>query len=393
MSSDLGFIVLKREIGIVASFVQSVRKKMPTWDYTRDIDRVHNEARTLFRWGKIGKVAHDDIYHVFWSMSKTYKVHGVHYDLEMYFYHRRTGGFLLGVFIHSGTHEMRYTLSFDNLHSGDGSVQNHQEIESTFLPNPVIQSAVSSFEKASPSPIPRSWAITPSKRRYIIQQWTTGSYKELQNSRRHLMNIEGLSRNNGYNDETFQLNRRLAQEFRNTHYRSPLVPHMYSGSTRETNRPINYKKPTTYRPKFLYRALHPPLSTALQSKMVLHDTGYMAFSRNPHISKNFGKMILRLPIDSVPRGTPWIWFKGGDPKYRRSGVVGSNSEEEEVLLPPGTIRIMGSTFVDNASQMSVYPISYTPDLSAKTIDGRTRIHRRQSRPYVEHPSHFHAIFR
>lgn len=124
----------------------------------------------------------------------------------------------------------------------------------------------------------------------------------------------------------------------------------------------------------------------------LKDYGFMAFSRKIHTAarfasgvfeneneKNSKKVILRLPISSIPPKTPWLWYTTQNKKYH-SNVYISLAREAEVLLPPGTVRSRGtSTVYEGNTLIKIFDVDYIPDIEATSLNG-SRIHRRVNEP-------------
>jgi surface protein len=198
-------------------------------------------------------------------------------------------------------------------------------------------------------------AKTRKKQKRYIFNWTTHSYRNVQNARRKGIKI-------GENQK--KINRHLSQYFRDTTVRAPYRPKTLTIQSE--------------REKYLYRGIHGSLADAFIRDGKIHDNGYIAFSRRPDIASSFignaqEGIILRLNINSIPRGTPWLWYDSnvhgkGTNSYR------SSIQEYEVLLPPGTLEKIKYTNIDGNEGVDV---KYIPDVNATSIDGK-RLHRRQS---------------
>lgn len=212
------------------------------------------------------------------------------------------------------------------------------------------------------------------KQRNYITKWTTGVYKNVQDARRkHIAPTT---------PETERINRYIAQRFRDTTIRTPVIPREFSNT------------------RYLYRSLHGPLEESLRRTSHLRDDGYMAFSRNLGISTHFGSLVLRLDIRAVPIGVPWIWFSTTAERRRQSSVR-SHIEEEEVLLPPGTIKVIGkgSAFAKiqgtngefRPTRVVVHDITYEPTLDATSLSGHP-IHRRVPSTTNDDPTYYTQIF-
>jgi surface protein len=220
------------------------------------------------------------------------------------------------------------------------------------------------------------------KQKGYITDWTTESYRNIQDARR---------KGNTIRNNRKKIDRHLAQYFRNTPIRAPYIPKALSiRSLWEKNR-------MQKRVKYLYRGIHGPLAETFIRDGKLHDKGYIAFSRRREIANKFaggnkqtgsnnsnnsnntsdreypGYIMLRLDINSIPRGTPWLWY---DIKIHGKGTNAhrSNAHEYEVLLPPGTLAKINS---NRTPGYECFIVKYTPDLHATSIDGK-RLHRVRS---------------
>lgn len=209
-----------------------------------------------------------------------------------------------------------------------------------------------------------------------ISEWTTGAYRQVQNARRQ----PGQSTPS---KNTERINRYVAQAFRNHGTRAPVIPREFTVQwTGTVGSPV-----TNARPQYLYRGIHNPLADTLMKQCFLKDAGYMAFSRNPHMAFEFANkgvqgIVMRLSIDSIPRGTPWLWFNS-DTKYNGRNVYTSNIDEEEVLLPPGTLRRGNPVPVGNEYNnmlpynIDMYNVAYIPDTQATSVTG-ARMYRKSA---------------
>jgi hypothetical protein len=232
-----------------------------------------------------------------------------------------------------------------------------------------------------------------------ITQWTIDSYQNIQNARRKGYNI---------GKEGKQINRYLAQYFRNTGIRAPYRPKALTieDSYTKNNAPKKHK--------YLYRGLHGPLAEEFIRDGSIDDEGYVAFSIDPITSYGFSikknelsdnnnnnshRIVLRLPIDSVPKGTPWLWYNSeiieNIEGKRRKGTNAYKSfiAEGEVLLPPGMLWGVRNRPINNTvkhrkypdlQRAKIYDVQYIPSVSATSIDGK-RLHRLQSS--VRQPRH------
>jgi len=210
------------------------------------------------------------------------------------------------------------------------------------------------------------------RQRDYITKWTTGIYRNIQDARRKGSEATAYTK---------RVNRYLAQRFRDTTVRAPVIPREFSHT------------------KYIYRSVHGPLEESLRHTSHLRDNGYLAFSRNVGISTRFGGLVLRLDVRTVPAGVPWIWFT--TTAGRRQSSVRSQIEEEEVLLPPGTIKIIGkgSAFAKipnkegkiRPTRLIVHDITYEPTLDAKSLSGHP-IHRRKPATTNDDPRYYAQIF-
>jgi ankyrin repeat protein len=248
----------------------------------------------------------------------------------------------------------------------------------------------------------------PTKRmtmRNHIKQWTNATYQPLQNARRG-----GLFHENVLNERVYNTNRYLSQAFRNGATRVPVIPREFT---------VQYNKSAVRknaRPQYLYRGVHGQQANMYLTHGKMKDSGYIAFSRNDSIAHNFATkgerpnsnsntntntntnrksgLVLRLKINSIPKGTPWLWFHGNDTKkasshYRYRDVVGnktlrkrnlhaSNIDEEEVLLPPGTIRLKHHVpdYYGTITPL-VYDAEYIPNTSSTSLPMGTKQRRKK----------------
>jgi hypothetical protein len=203
------------------------------------------------------------------------------------------------------------------------------------------------------TPSQNTWM--PKKKREYVTEWTTEAYQDIQNKRRGQETVQ--SKNSGA-----RIDRYIAQHFRNTGLRAPEIPRQFQ------ERPKTVHAPTVPRIQYLYRGIHGPLWTSFKKKNMLHDRGYIAFTRNIHKARDFanGNPVLRLAISNVPAGTPWIWFENAHTVYRRgSNLMRSEATEHEVLLPPGTLRRKKNS--KNNHGIDIWDVYYTPNKNATTI--------------------------
>lgn len=227
-------------------------------------------------------------------------------------------------------------------------------------------------------PGPRSMA------RYLTK-WTTEAYRNVQNARRKPAEHSSPRYN------VLKVNRYIAQAMRDHGTRVPVIPRQFTVHWNRTLGSSLYN----VRPKYLFRGLHNPLASEFLKTGTLHDAGYMAFSRHLDKAAEFAGtregVILKLPIDSIPPNTPWLWFTSGK-KYNRN-VHKSNIEEQEVLLPPGTLQRIpdyyeetGTPFenryqndntnnYNNSKIIDIFRVRFIPDMQATSLKGK-RIYRK-----------------
>lgn len=242
-----------------------------------------------------------------------------------------------------------------------------------------------------------------------VSEWTSHVYRDIQNARRgpmpkpllkRMMNLKNMILKRGAysmsisvtkdmwpNDSSQKLspkavNQALAKHFKDHALRAPQMPRRYGWHRNNTVVPV---------PRYLYRGIHSPMSETLQKKGVLKDKGYIATSTDKRVSSSFADhfdeesnnnnnnnnvdgIILIIPIESIPKGTPWVWFDYllDDSSYHpQSNTIISMSDESEVLLPPGTIRLVEKT------GKGTYLASYEPDWNATSLSGRRIIASKQ----------------
>lgn len=118
---------------------------------------------------------------------------------------------------------------------------------------------------------------------------------------------------------------------------------------------------------FLYRGICGPTQQAsLNSCGHLESAGFLATSTSKSVAQNFandrfatslevgGGFVARIPIDSIPDGTPWLWY---DWDVQTMTPVAS-----EVLLPPGRLHLTDSPTLT---------FSYVPRSSTSTPNNNT----------------------
>lgn len=192
------------------------------------------------------------------------------------------------------------------------------------------------------------------KRKDHVTKWTSNVYQNIQNYRR-----ASPTSKPEVHENTNRVNRYLAQVMRNTSIRAPTVPRGFEN--------VGY----------LYRGVHGPIAKALRKSGEYKDKGYIAFSRSQNVANGFGSskggFTLRIPIHSIPRGTPWLWFKRPVSSTKNKNIHDSIINENEVLLPPGTLRIDNGK-IPRGKKTNI-DISYTPNRNATSIKG-TSLYRK-----------------
>jgi hypothetical protein len=199
----------------------------------------------------------------------------------------------------------------------------------------------------------------PKKRNTLnaATQWTTEMYRNVQAYKRQGANTPNARRLN------YMLNTYMSKFALRAPQKPPKVRNLETGSEMVT----------------LYRGVG--LTNAQLADAVnrggLPDRGYVAMSRSRRFATNFGgrdelgnTLVMRLREADVPRGTPWLWFAGRaetiplkrtapalpyrsgvqlpiDPhgrfkRHAREFVNATMPEEDEVLLPPGTLVFKGA---------------------------------------------------
>jgi hypothetical protein len=243
---------------------------------------------------------------------------------------------------------------------------------------------VSRGAKTSTGRATQRTVVEPAKQRYYVSQWTTPStYQHIQDARRReFSTVQGLT------SQDKRTNRYLAQVFRNTGTRAPVIPRLDTTNT-TLPPPLQNAKATkavtpTNRPTYLYRGVHGPQGKEYSLHRMFRDKGYIAFSTKKSVANRFTKaeygMLLRLRVDNVPHGTPWIWFRDPKPqknkkiKARNKDTFPSTFPEAEVLLPPGTIRLLRRP----PSEPDVWDVEYIPDKQATSLD-RKPIYRKAAK--------------
>lgn len=104
----------------------------------------------------------------------------------------------------------------------------------------------------------------------------------------------------------------------------------------------------------LYRGIHGDLATAFEKKGIVHERGFIAFSQSIRIAEVFARyqVILRLAVQDIQPGTPWVWFGG------QHNAISSVPREQEVLLPPGSLRVGTTRPMAGNGQQRMLPVIY-----------------------------------
>lgn len=208
-----------------------------------------------------------------------------------------------------------------------------------------------------------------------VSQWTTHTYRSVQDARRRGDDPKNIAT---------RVNRYLSQMFRDGPSRVPSIPREFT---------VQYNKNAitkSSRPVYLYRGVHGnQANELLKTTRTVIDNGFIAFSRNKDIAYRFANknnntpgLVMRLRVDSIPKGTPWIWFQ---PKWKRlkgeRNAHDSEIDEAEVLLPPGMLVVTSLPYrVSPASKYTspMVDVKYTPDKTATNLTGKKKLIRTRS---------------
>jgi hypothetical protein len=227
-----------------------------------------------------------------------------------------------------------------------------------------------------------------------ITTWTGYTYRNIQNLRRRQPRpifeaVYPYTKNHIEAKvlKAVDINRHIAQVFRNTAIRAPVVPLKFSHT------------------KFLYRGVHGIQAEQLLQSGKLDMKGYIAFSRSRRKAFEFAEkgnigVLMRLRVEDVPKGSPWIWFDHSKSNSNSNSNSRANkvdrqleyskhretknlyqsllSSEEEVLLPPGEIALSTRIHIStiNGSSVQFYEVQYTPNKNSKSLEGK-RLYRSQ----------------
>ena len=182
----------------------------------------------------------------------------------------------------------------------------------------------------------------PKKRNLVrrtgpVPQWSTEVYRNIQQVRRTPNRIPATTNYTKARRNSAWLERYMTRHA----LRAPALP---------------LRAPRT--PLFRGAMLTPAQLARLTSTGEWSDKGFMAFSRDQGHACFFGSrpgrashfVLFRLRLEDVARGTPWIWYTAEDDNRNNNDdrlpdkpVDGwdlhLNPTEQEVLLPPGTLRV------------------------------------------------------
>jgi len=202
----------------------------------------------------------------------------------------------------------------------------------------------------------------------IITQWTTSEgYLAVQAARRQ-NNTETNFRNPDTAKKALQVNRAISQHMRNGGLKTPTTP-------------------AGMRPRYLYRGIHSGSAARLLTTGRLVDPGFIAFSRSKSQAESFSRdgegVLVRINVDALPRGIPWLWFStntnasnsnnNNNPvgRYRtpRRFPMSNAPYEQEVLLPPGKL-VLGKKI-----GTYMYEATYLPNTRAKSLEQKPIIRR------------------
>jgi len=187
--------------------------------------------------------------------------------------------------------------------------------------------------------------------KHHVTDWTSYIFEDVQNKHRR-------GHDTWYHEKTDKANRLRAMQVNRALMtymlqHSPRAPHIPPGMFVGGQRPV------------LYRGIHREgtnVDKILRDKTYA-EKGYIAFTRSRHVGQGYGSGGLLMVLDpySVPRGTPWIWYSDtiDAPLPNRSVHRSKVHHEEEVLLPPGELRIVGTPV--HMGKYIEARIAYIPD--------------------------------
>jgi len=201
----------------------------------------------------------------------------------------------------------------------------------------------------------------------LIKQWTNSfGYLAVQAVRRG-NNTMTNHRDPNTLKRARQVNRAISQYMRDSGLKTPITP-------------------DRTRIRYLYRGIHSAPAAKLMQTGRLKDPGFMAFSRSKSVPNDFitsggDGVVIRIDVQSLPHGIPWLWFSDMDNNSNSNNMSPNRHRfprnfqrsdapfEEEVLLPPGRI-ILGKKVGDR-----MYDAVYVPDTRAKSIEKKPIIRR------------------
>jgi hypothetical protein len=232
---------------------------------------------------------------------------------------------------------------------------------------PVMERYHASLKKAH--------AKKPGQRRRV-SEWTTGKYRNVQNTRRGPVGrpsgrlarwltalkkkqpstYEYITKNLDPTNKitSRSINDAVSSFMKHQSLRAPRMPReMYLNSKTPVGKRQRVNTPTA-----LFRGVHGPIATELKTRSTYRDHGFVATSTDPSVARGFGGsgVVMIFPIETIPKGTPWIWFSST--ACPQSNTVTSYCDEKEVLLPPGTYTLVAKM------TPGVWEARYAPDMSA-----------------------------
>jgi len=212
-----------------------------------------------------------------------------------------------------------------------------------------------------------------------LMAWTTHMYRDIQEKRRGTLPVGFRRRLEGmlqHLKSTFQSHHGYhlvnGIEWKDTKKKNEasivnqaLAKHMSNHALRVPQLPRHFYWQHTEAPIMLMRGLHGPIARQIRTRGSFKDKGYVAMTTDSEVATQFQSndgIVLIFLIQDLPKGTPWIWFT---PKpAKQSNMVPSSVQESEVLLPPGTIRLL------SRYRKGVWYASYEPDREARSVKGR-----------------------
>lgn len=217
-----------------------------------------------------------------------------------------------------------------------------------------------------------------------------------------------------------RVNERLATHMARRALRAPVLPRQFSLMNRDRV------------PRALFRGITGLAKDYFLRKKYLDDPGFMSFTHNPHVAHGFAfdGLVLELHISDIPPGTPWTWYDSPEmneawtapaahnfhapslhstsrsasrsafgptfgsafnqaPGYHRGDRRGTGMSsrspysENEVLLPPGRLQMIGRPFRVAGRRTKHARIAFIPDKSARSMTGK--------RVYASSSGHSHPV--